>query len=239
MKNKVYGYARVSTMHQNLDRQIANIKEAYPEAIIITEKYTGTTTERPNLKKLLNKLNEGDCIVFDEVSRMSRNADEGFKLYEELYTKGINLIFIKTPLLNTDIFKNTLQIATIGNEIVDPYIEATNKVLMILAKQQIQKAFEAAQIEVDTKRQAIKEGIKVRKEKYDTETALGLPHEKEKAGRVQGKSVTTKKSIAAKEIIKKHSRDFNGTLTDIECMKQIGNISRNSFYKYKRELAAE
>ncbi len=49
--------------------------------------------------------------------------------------------------------------------------------------------------------------------------------------------MTTKKSLAAKEIIRKHSRDFNGTLSDVEVM-QLTGLSRNTYYKYKRELKA-
>ena len=52
---------------------------------------------------------------------------------------------------------------------------------------------------------------------------------------MKGTKLTTKKSIEAKEQIKKYSKDFNGSLKDIEVMKLIG-ISRNSFYKYKKEL---
>ena len=51
----------------------------------------------------------------------------------------------------------------------------------------------------------------------------------------RGKKLETKKAKAAKETIKRHSRNFGGTLSDPECMKLAG-ISRNSFYKYKREL---
>ena len=109
MNNKIFGYCRISTMKQNIQRQIDNIKREYPDATIITEEYTGTTTERPNLAKLLKNLREGDTIVFDEVSRMSRNAEEGFKLYEELYNKGVNLIFIKEPHINTDTYKKALE----------------------------------------------------------------------------------------------------------------------------------
>ena len=47
--------------------------------------------------------------------------------------------------------------------------------------------------------------------------------------------LTTKKSKSAKEIIRKHSKDFDGTLNDAEVMKLAG-ISRNSYYKYKREI---
>ena len=55
-------------------------------------------------------------------------------------------------------------------------------------------------------------------------------------GQVKGTKLTTKKSIEAKEIILKHSKDFNGTLSDVDVMKLCG-ISRNSYYKYKKELS--
>ena len=53
-----------------------------------------------------------------------------------------------------------------------------------------------------------------------------------------GAKLTTKKSIEAKKQIQKHSKDFNGALSDADCMKLIG-LARNTFYKYKRELKAE
>lgn len=226
MKNHVYGYARISTMKQNIERQIINIKGQYPDAIIITEEYTGTTTDRPNLKKLIKNLKAGDTIVFDEVSRMSRNAEEGFALYEELYNKGVELVFLKESTLNTENFRNTQQIACVGNEIADLYIETTNKVLMILAKQQILKAFESAQAEVDFLHQRTSEGVQRAK-------AMG-----KQVGRAAGAKVTTKKSIEAKQTIKKLSKDFDGTNNDIEVMA-ITKLARNTYYKYKRELAAE
>lgn len=55
-------------------------------------------------------------------------------------------------------------------------------------------------------------------------------------GLKEGTKLTTKKSIEAKEIIMKHSKDFNGTLKDPDVMKLCG-ISRNSYYKYKKELS--
>ena len=58
-------------------------------------------------------------------------------------------------------------------------------------------------------------------------------------GRKKGTTVITKKSIEAKKIIEKHSLDFGGTLMDREVMRMIGSISRNSYYKYKRELKNE
>ena len=93
---KVYGYARISRKEQNIDRQLRNIKAAYPDAIMVQEAYTGTRVDgRVQFEKLLKTVKTGDTIVFDSVSRMSRNAAEGYALYEQLYTKGVELVFLK------------------------------------------------------------------------------------------------------------------------------------------------
>ncbi len=86
----IYGYIRVSTMNQNLERQRVNILREYPNAIIYEEKFSGKTDNRPVFQKLLRSVKEGDTIVFDEVSRMSRNATEGFKDYKALFDRGAN-----------------------------------------------------------------------------------------------------------------------------------------------------
>ena len=70
----VYGYARVSTRNQRLDRQISNIMTACQSAIIKSEYYTGTTISRPEWEKLKKKLLSNNTVIFESVSRMSRNA---------------------------------------------------------------------------------------------------------------------------------------------------------------------
>ena len=88
----IYGYCRISTGKQSIERQIRNIKAAYPEAVIVEEIYTGTKFQgRDKLEKIVKAVKEGDTIVFDSVSRMSRNAEEGVILYRELYERGISL----------------------------------------------------------------------------------------------------------------------------------------------------
>ncbi len=226
MSNKIYGYVRVSTMKQNIERQIANIKSKYPDAMIFADEFTGTKIERPEFSKLLKIVKSGDVIVFDEVSRMSRNAEDGFRLYEELYNKGVELIFLKESTLNTENFRQTQQIASVGNEIADMYIDTTNKVLMILAKQQIQKAFETAQAEVEFLHQRTSEGVR------------RAQAEGKRVGRANGVKVTTKKSISMKANIKKLSRDFDGKNTDAEVIKILG-LARGTYYKYKREMLAD
>lgn len=220
----IYGYVRISRASQNIERQIRNIIALYPTATIIKEVYTRTTLNRREWIKLVGKLKEGDTVVFDSVSRMSGNADEGFNAYEELYNKDISLVFLKEPHINTETYKKALEnnIQLTGSNI-DFILEGVNQYLMALAKEQIKLAFEQSQKEVDDLHQRTKEGI-------ETARLNG-----KQIGGVKGVKLTTKKSIKAKEIIEKHSITFNGTLSDEECIKLAG-ISRNSFYKYKREL---
>ena len=79
----IYGYCRISTDKQNVDRQIRNIQKAFPKARIKQEIYTGTKTDgRKVFEQLLKTVKAGDTIVFDSVSRMSRNADVGFQVYQ-------------------------------------------------------------------------------------------------------------------------------------------------------------
>lgn len=107
---QIYGYCRISTPTQNIDRQIRNIKAAFPDAHIVQEVYTGTKYQgRKELDKLLRIVQPGDTIVFDSVSRMSRSADEGCQLYEELFARNIQLRFLKEPHINTETYRETIQ----------------------------------------------------------------------------------------------------------------------------------
>lgn len=224
----VYGYCRVSTDKQSIERQIRNIQKAFPEAIIKQEIYTGTKTDgRRVFEQLLKTVKAGDKIVFDSVSRMSRNADIGFQVYQELYDRKIELIFLKEPHINTETYKKALSknIAMTGTK-TDIILKAINEYLMELAKEQIIIAFEQSEKEVSDLHQRTREGI---------ETAR---KQGKQIGRKKGASVITQKSIRAKEDILKFSRDFGGGLSDVDCIRMIG-VTRNTYYKYKAELKAE
>lgn len=220
----IYGYCRISTKQQSIDRQIRNIRAVYQDAVIIAEAYTGTTQDRPEWRKLLKRIKPNDTIVFDSVSRMSRNADEGFAEYEQLYNTGVNLMYLKEPHINTSTYRNALDtgIPKTGTT-VDLILDGVNRYLMALAKEQIRLAFTQSQKEVSDLRQRTKEGI---------ETAR--LHGKQ-IGQPKGAKLTTKKSIAAKEIIREHNKSFGGSLDDRQTAR-LANISINSLYKYKREL---
>lgn len=224
----IYGYCRISTNKQSIDRQIRNIKAAYPDAVIVEEIYTGTKFQgRDKLDKIIRTVKEGDVIVFDSVSRMSRNAEEGMQLYREMFDKGISLVFLKEPHINTDTYKAALsnQLNMTGDD-VDLILKGINEYLMRLAEKQIEIAFDQAQKEVDDLRQRTKEGL-------ETARING-----KQIGRVEGRKYVTKKEIEAKKQIVKYSKDFDGTLKDIDVIRLIG-IAKGSFYKYKRELAKD
>lgn len=229
----VYGYCRISTPQQNIERQVRNIAATYPAAHIVREVYTGTACQgRRELDKLLHTVQPGDTIVFDSVSRMSRNAEEGCDLYETLYNRGVTLCFLKEPHINTDTYKQALQrqVSTTpetGSAATDRFVsgimDALNLYTADLAKEQIRLAFAQAQKEVDDLHQRTREGLM-------TARLNG-----KQIGQTPGRKLNIKKSAPCKEQIKKYSRDFDGTLTDAECIKLIG-IARNTYYKYKREI---
>lgn len=226
---KVIGYCRISTKKQSIDRQVRNITAAYPDAQIVKEAFTGTKLDRPEWKKVMRLVKSGkvQTIVFDSVSRMSRNAEEGFQLYQELFNAGIELVFLKEAYINTATYKKSLENAVpMTGTNVDFILEGINKYLMSLAKEQITLAFAQAEKEVEDLHQRTKEGI-------ETARLNG-----KQIGGVKGGKLNVKKAKKAKEIIRKHSKDFNGTLEDAEVIK-LAEISRNTYYKYKKELKDE
>lgn len=225
----IYGYARVSTKSQKLERQVENLLKYEPTITILKEKYTGTKTDRPVFNKLLKRVKKGDTIIFDSVSRMSRNAEEGFTLYKELFTKGVNLVFLKEPHINTSVYAKALgQRVDLGadTELIQEVELFINRILDILAKEQIQIAFNQAEKEVLDIQTRVKEGIRVAKENG------------KQIGRAKGTKVESKKAKLLKQQIFDSSKDFNGDKKDVELMQTL-NISRNTYYKYKREIKEE
>lgn len=232
---KEYGYCRISTPQQSIDRQERNIKAIHPDAHISKEAYTGTKIEgRKELDKILRAVQPGDTIVFDSVSRMSRDAADGTALYEQLFNKGVELVFLKEPHINTVTYRESLQrqidiTVNTGDTATDTFInaiiEALHKFQMDLAKKQIELAFAQAEKEVQDLRQRTKEGM-------ETARLNG-----EQIGQKQGAKLNVKKKVPAMEQIRKYSKDFDGTLKDAEVMQLVG-LSRNTYYKYKSEMKA-
>ncbi len=222
--SKTYGYCRISRPKQSIDRQIRNIKAEFPDAIILAEAFTGTKMDRPEWNKLRKIVKPGDTIVFDSVSRMSRTAEEGINTYFEMYENDIQLVFLKEHYIDTSVYAENMKdkIELQGTD-EDEIFKGLNNYFRKLAEKQIRIAFDQAEKEVQDLHQRTKEGLQ-------TARLNG-----KQIGQKKGNKLKVKKATPAKEIILKHSKSFNGTLSDIECIKLTG-LSRNTYYKYKAEL---
>lgn len=97
MRNYVFGYARVSTEQQNLDRQIDALQK-YGVDLIFNEKMTGTKRNRPELSKLLDRMTEGDTVVIESLSRLGRSTKDLIELTELFQSKGVHLVSLKESI---------------------------------------------------------------------------------------------------------------------------------------------
>lgn len=98
--SKVVGYARVSSQQQNEARQIKSL-EGFGCDLIYVEKISGATTDRPQLQRMLDELEEGDLIVIHELSRLSRSTKDLIELVEIIKSKGAGLKSINDTWLDT------------------------------------------------------------------------------------------------------------------------------------------
>ncbi len=96
----MFGYARVSTEQQCLDRQL-DMLEKYGVDKIYNEKMTGTKRSRPELEKLLERLTEGDTVVVESLSRLGRSTKDLIWLMETFNSKGVNLVSLKESIDTT------------------------------------------------------------------------------------------------------------------------------------------
>ena len=115
MAKKRFAYIRVSDKDQNEDRQVETMKkEGIEDRDVFIEKLSGKNFDRPNYQLLKQLVREGDEIVFDSITRMGRTMNETLKEYEWFVENGIDLKFIKEPMINTsnqqhDIIKIAIQ----------------------------------------------------------------------------------------------------------------------------------
>lgn len=227
-----YGYVRVSTTQQKTSRQIDNIKSFDPNAIIYEEKQSGKDIEnRAIFRKLLDKVKPGDTIIFDEVSRMSRNAEEGYNLYMELMQQGISLVFLKERHIDTDEYKrrtkNHIEKVSSSNKKMDNLI---NGIFDLVAE------FE---------RENLKDNIRLAFQQAEHERLFlikrvteGKSKSEKPQGRPEGScNIKTEKAEHIKKVIREQSKDFDGKFSDAKIMREYLKIARNTYYKYKKELA--
>ena len=109
---KIVGYARVSSKGQldnnSMEQQEQEILNRYSSAIIYSEQFTGTTTQRPIFNEFVKNLNMGDTLVVCKPDRLARNTTEGIELVQGLFNKGAGKNSYTEVVEITGISKSTL-----------------------------------------------------------------------------------------------------------------------------------
>ena len=162
-----YSYMRISTKEisdkQSFNRQEKSL-QAYAKdkkieyLLSFKDDVSGSTFDRPEWIKLEKLVQKDDTIVFKEISRFTRQAEEGYKKYMELMNKGINLVFLDNPTVSTDYIKNLTKVAATQNLVTKTALEGTIKLLIIVELDRVQK-----EREIIAKR--IKQGIQASNKK--------------------------------------------------------------------------
>lgn len=217
----IYRYMRISTKESN-DKQSFNRQEkslkAYADSnnieylLTFKDDTTGATFKREGWNKLEKILQEGDTIVFKEISRFTRQAEEGYKKYMELMNKGINLVFLDNPTVSTDYIKNLTEVANSQNLVTKTALESTIKLLLIVELDRVQQ-----EREIIAKR--IKQGIQASDKKQ---------------GRKKGQLDKITEELKAD--IKLFLNDRS--IKHIDLMNKH-NISRNTLKKYIKVVEQE
>ena len=212
--SNIFGYMRISTREerelQTYNRQISALNKYANNnnieyTIIFKESISGKNFNRPEWKKLESIIQTGDTIVFKDISRFTRECENGFNKYNELMKKGINLIFIDNPTVSTDYIKNLLNIAEEQSIVAKTSLENTVKLLLIVELDRIEQ-------ERLTIIKRIKDGLKA---------------SDKKSGRKEG-SILKLNDYLKQDIIKYlNNRNIKG----IDIMNKY-NISRNTLKKY-------
>ena len=210
----IYGYARVSSREQNLDRQITALLDAgVEERNIFKEKKSGKNfQDREEYQKLLNVLNVGDTVILTELDRLGRNMQEIEKEYQRLVVgRGCHLKFIKEDFLSTTSSGDN----PLFKDVVQPILL---KLMGYMAQQEREKTLQR-------QRDAYNNMEKDAKGRLIT-----------KAGKVIGRQA---KFESLKEDEKKLIKDWiNGKISCLRVSK-ILTISRPTLYKIKRDYLEE
>jgi len=213
--NNYFAYMRISTKEdrelQRFNRQEKALKH-YAEKNGITytlelkeDKSAKNFTSRKEWQKLESLVSDGDTIVFKDISRFTREAENGYNKYMELMNKGVNLVFIDNPTVSTEYIKRLLKIAENQNIVAKTSLESTVKLLLIVE-------LDRAEQERRITSQRIKDGIKASNKK-------------------QGRKIghLDKMTAELEEDINAYLSDRG--IKQVDLMKKH-NISRNTLKKY-------
>lgn len=208
-----YSYKRISTdtERQNFNRQIKSLeryaKDHDIEYLIdfTEEKSAKNFTDRPQFKKLDKLLQGGDTVVFKDLYRFTREAENGYKKYMEWLDRGINMVFLDNPTVSSDYIRQMVTTAEQQDIVTKTAMESIIKLLIIVELDRGEK-----------QRLYISQSIKD-----------GIAASNKKSGRKPGQ--LDKMSDALREDILKYLSDRS--IKQVDLMRKY-NISRNTLKKY-------
>lgn len=218
-----YFYMRISTKEETdkqsfqrqdkaLKKYAADHKIAYNNRTVFKDDVSGVTFNRPDWEALEKILQEGDTIVFKEISRFTRQAQEGYNKYMSLMDKGINLVFLDNPTVSTDYIKQLTDIANSQQLVAKTALESTIKLLLIVELDRVEK-----EREIFIRR--IKQGIEASDKKSGRK--FGQLDKMSDELRADIKAFIVDRSIKQVDLMRKH------------------NISRNTLKKYADIVKSE
>lgn len=221
--HNTYFYMRISSKESSdkqsfqrqskaLEKYAQENKLKYNSRTVFKDDTSGSTFDREDWKALESYLKPGDRIIFKEISRFTRQADEGYEKYMELMGKGIDLIFLDNPTVSTDYIRNLCEIADKQQKIAKKALDNTIELLLLVELDRVEK-----EREIIIKR--IKQGIEA---------------SDKKSGRKFGSldKLTEDLRVDILEYLK------NRDMTQAGLVKKH-NISRNTMKKYIDIVKAE
>lgn len=213
--NNYFAYMRISTKEERQMQRYArqeNSIEKYArengiEYIYISkEDESGKSFDnRKEWNKLERLLQSGDTVIFKDISRFTRETENGYKKYNELLQKGIDLIFIDNPTVSTPYIKNLLNVAEQQNIVARTALDSTVKLLLIV---ELDRVEQERKIFI----QRVKDGIQASPKKSGRKT--GTPDKLTDNLKSDIKEYLSNRDIKQIDLMKKH------------------NISRNTLKKY-------
>lgn len=210
----IYGYLRVSTKEQNLDRQYQGIKEyctsnniKFKDVVIFEDKQSGKDMERPQYKALKEVIKKGDTLIIKELDRLGRNKEQIKQELDYYRALGVKIKILNIPTTLIDLPEGQEWVFEMINNIL---IE----VLGAIAEEERNKI---RQRQAEGIQEALKKGVKFGREKRSVDT---LPKDFEKIYR------------------RLKSKSSKGTLTNEEGAKLLG-ITRMTLYRYIKLYESE
>lgn len=215
-----YSYKRISTdtERQNFNRQIKSLEKYATDhnieyVVEFTEEMSAKNfADRPQFLKLDKILQSGDTVVFKDLSRFTREAENGYKKYMDWINHGINMVFLDNPTVSTDYIRQMMQTASKQDIVTKTAMENIIKLLII--------------VELD---RGEKQRLYISKSIKD-----GIAASNKKSGRKTGQ--LDKMTPELKHDIKQFQIDRS--IKQIDLMKKY-NISRNTLKKYIDIISCE